>query len=320
MLVGPLRVDLRLYHQAFFEKYRDRLPEEAQPRRAEGHSDLAKKKTLKSFSYQWNVFSEMYDVWKKNFTEYIQPLTPSDFQGKRVLDAGCGFGRHCYYAAQYGAETVAIDLSEAVEAAYRNTRALSNIHIVQADIYLLPFRRVFDLIYSIGVIQHLPDPGNAVLKIANALKPGARLFVWVYGRRKGIYNAVIPAVRRITTRLPLRLLYFVTFFLALLSYIFISLPYKGLSKISFLRNFVNKLPFTGYARYPLRVSHADWFDRLSVPITYNFQREDIAAWFQAAQLGDVQILSWKGISWKGLGAAPENPGEQWEKRIPSLFS
>ena len=36
-----------------------------------------------------------------------------DFRGKHVLDLGCGFGWHCRYAQEHGAESViGIDLSE----------------------------------------------------------------------------------------------------------------------------------------------------------------------------------------------------------------
>ena len=46
-----------------------------------------------------------------------------DFQGKRVLDLGCGFGWHCRYAIEHGAlSAVGIDLSEKMikEAKKRN--------------------------------------------------------------------------------------------------------------------------------------------------------------------------------------------------------
>ena len=47
------------------------------------------------------------------------------FRGKRVLDAGCGTGRHAYFAAPYGAsEVVALDLSDAVETRAPEPRAV----------------------------------------------------------------------------------------------------------------------------------------------------------------------------------------------------
>lgn len=304
MLLSSLREEMLVYHRDFFEKHKDRFPGKHHYANDYNKVDNAKRKTLKSFSYQWNIFSEMYDVWKKNFDNYIFPLEPSDFKGKLVLDGGCGFGRHIFYAAQYGAETVGVDLSEAVEAAYKNTKSLGNIHIIQADIYHLPFRKVFDLIYCIGVLQHLPSAKEGFLKLADILKPGSTLFVWVYGKRKGIYNLMIPKMRVITTKLPHWFLYLLTFIFALLSHLLISLAYKILIRIPFLKNLAKNMPFTSYAKYPFRVSQADWFDRLSVPITNYFKKKDVSLWFDEARLQNVEILNWKGTSWKGLGISP----------------
>ena len=42
----------------------------------------------------------------------LRGLLPS-FEGKRVLDLGCGYGWHCIYAAQQGAlRVVGVDISE----------------------------------------------------------------------------------------------------------------------------------------------------------------------------------------------------------------
>ena len=51
--------------------------------------------TIASFGFQWNAFSAMIPQWESNFRNYFGSLvTPPDFEGKNVLDAGCGFGRH----------------------------------------------------------------------------------------------------------------------------------------------------------------------------------------------------------------------------------
>ena len=140
MLPDNLISNLLLYHPDFFQKHSIKLPAPLSgiPLRGKSIADeivQAKKRTLSrkpkasvstanSFSFQWNVFSEMYKVWEENFLDYVHPLQPDFFDGKLGLDAGCGFGRHLYYATKFGAEMVGLDLSEAVESAYNNTKQL----------------------------------------------------------------------------------------------------------------------------------------------------------------------------------------------------
>ncbi|HXH05125.1 MAG TPA: methyltransferase domain-containing protein, partial [Vicinamibacterales bacterium] len=122
-------------------------------------AERAKQRTRRSFGYQWTTFREMHPEFERNFLNYVHPIGPEFFPGKLGLDAGCGFGRHIYYAARYGAEMVGVDYSAAIESARANTSHLPNVHLVQADIYRLPFRRgTFDFAYCLGVLHHLPDP------------------------------------------------------------------------------------------------------------------------------------------------------------------
>lgn len=115
-----------------------------------------KKKTSDSFGFEWNVFNEIKP--EISFLEYISPIDKSYFKDKLVLDAGCGSGGYAYYAANYGAEVVAFDLSDAVKATYKNTKN-EHVQVLQADIYHLPLKNeLFDYIYCIGVLHHLPKP------------------------------------------------------------------------------------------------------------------------------------------------------------------
>ena len=301
-LLAPelLAETLRQFHPQHFQRYQAHWKDTPSARSStEG-------RTLRSFSYQWNVFSEMYMHWEENFRSYFEPLVQrDDFSGKLVLDAGCGFGRHAFYAASYGAEVVAMDLSEAVEAAYQNTRALDNVHVVQADLYRAPLRPVFDLIYCVGVIQHLSRPAEGFGRLASLLRETGGLFVWVYGKRRGMYRAV-DLLRLVTTRFSLRWLYGITFMLNVASFLCFSLPYRIFRSVPLAGRLADSWPFTRYADLPLRVGHADWFDRLSVPSTVYFSREQVEDWYAGTDLGDVEIQSRDGIGWRALGKAKVN--------------
>ena len=289
---------LRDYHPEIYHRYAQRLQVAGAEIGTEGD---AKKRTLSSFSFQWNTFSEMYSHWEENFRSYFEPLIEStEFRSRLVLDAGCGFGRHAYYSEKFGAEVVAMDLSEAVNAAFTNTRKLEGVHVIQGDLYHPPLRPVFDLIYCVGVIQHTPDPAAGFRSLAALLNEAGELFVWVYGKRQGVY-CLVDVMRHVTTRTPMGILYRATYLLNLLCLLGFSLPYKILRAIPGLGRVSRALPFTRYADLPLRVGHADWFDRLSVPLTAYFSRDDVEGWYRAADLQEVEIISRDGIGWRALG-------------------
>src|SRR5262245_8896235 len=106
--------------------------------------------TAKSFGFEWTRFPEMHAEWERNFLDYFSPHGPETFHNKTVLDAGCGNGRHAYYAAKNGAKVWAVDLSSAVEVAQRNNAGNRDVHVIQADLRRLPFKHEsFDLVYSI---------------------------------------------------------------------------------------------------------------------------------------------------------------------------
>lgn len=94
-----------------------------------------KRATAAAFGYEWTHYSELNEQYRAEFLDWIYPLEPEAFRDRVVLDAGCGKGRHAWLSAEFGArDVVGIDLSDAVEAAYQNTRQLPNVHILQADI------------------------------------------------------------------------------------------------------------------------------------------------------------------------------------------
>lgn len=295
------------FHAGFFRRYAG--PMASYLERCRGRSQeewwRAERRMLMSYSYQWRKFKEMFPHWKQVFLDSIRPLEPVFFRGKIGLDAGCGFGRSLYYAASYGAEMIGVDLSEAVEAARENTRHLPGVHLVQADISRLPVKeRSLDLVYSIGVLHHLPDPKRGFLGLTRLLKPGAPIFIWVYSRGQGRQIAVFNLMRAISTRLPLRLLNLLCLGFAAGQWALWIVPYRLLSRFQPTQGLAQRLPFTLYARYPFRVLHADWFDGLSVPLVNYYRREEIAEWFREAGLEQVRIdPDWGG---RALGYAPSS--------------
>lgn len=272
-----------------------------------GHDDVteAKLRTAASFGFEWQRFHHFRAEWERNFLEYMQPRGPEFFAGKRVLDAGCGTGRHSYYASLFGAEVTAVDLSAAIDVARRNTESTGRVQTVQADLYHLPFaEESFDFIYSIGVLHHLPDPEGAFRNLLRYLKPGGevQLYLYWWPEQQPIKKTLLSGVnglRRITTRLPHDVLYWLSYPLAAFAFASLVLPYRVLRRIPASREWAERLPMKQYASYPFQVCVNDQFDRFSAPIENRYTRDQVRGWLERAGLEDVSVLpNW---GWLGSG-------------------
>jgi 2-polyprenyl-3-methyl-5-hydroxy-6-metoxy-1,4-benzoquinol methylase len=169
-----------------------------------------KRQTAESFAYEWEEFGALRAEWEKNFADYMRPHDPDALAGKLILDVGAGSGRHSFHAARCGAQVVAVDLGDSIDVARANLPP--DVLTVQADAEDLPFAPAsFDIVMSIGVLHHLPDPERALRSIAPYARPGGHLHVYLYWvpERAG-HRAVLCLVtlaRRVTVRMPHRLLH-----------------------------------------------------------------------------------------------------------------
>jgi SAM-dependent methyltransferase len=250
-------------------------------------------RTQLAYGLQWNRFriirTDEDRVTFRNRTGLGSP----EVAGKVVLDAGCGMGRYLRIAAESPARLiVGVDLSLAVVAARQLTGGLPNVSIVQGDLLRLPFAPgSFDVIYSLGVLDHTPDPRRAFLALARLLRPGGRIVIWVYPRERRIVEAIMGLQRAISTRLPLGLLE---------PLCRIAAPIGGLKRrlMSSRRWIVQRLGVAlhlatiGVSMHPdPEVRVCDTLDWYAPRYLSRHTFDEVAGWFAEAGLVDVVDLS-----------------------------
>ena len=109
-------------------------------------------------------------------------------EGQRILEAGCGMGRFTQIALETGAEVFSFDLSNAVEANFKNNGDSPLVHIFQASIYQVPLRKEsFDKVFCMGVVQHCPDVRGAFMSLVPYLRPGGEIVIDCYQRHTGLF-------------------------------------------------------------------------------------------------------------------------------------
>lgn len=163
---------------------------------------------VESFGVQWTKFSSTQldsmngtGVSRDRFMA-LTGWTERDLGGLSVLDAGCGAGRFSEVALAMGGTVTALELSAAAYATLENFPVCDALEVVRGDLLCPPLQpRWFDRVYSIGVLQHTPEPAEGAQSLLRLVKPGGKLTIWMYERRW--YSPLLPkyALRKLTTRL-----------------------------------------------------------------------------------------------------------------------
>lgn len=165
-----------------------------------------------SFGAEWEQFD--YDksrTWHETVEDrcrlFLQEvdMTAAELAGKVVLDAGCGNGTLSVGVSEFGCEVLAIDVSDSVTRAheYALSRKNGRVHFAQGDLSNLPVRsESVDVMYSSGVLHHNPDTREALGVVARAVKPGGKIYIWLYHPEPGLKFWLQLKLRAVVSPLP----------------------------------------------------------------------------------------------------------------------
>jgi SAM-dependent methyltransferase/uncharacterized protein YbaR (Trm112 family) len=244
-----------------------------------------------TFGFQWNRHNRIYFDDKDRYrihSTYDQlglklSLSPERVDGKTVLDIGCGTGANAVAIAEWGArEVFCVDLSSAVEGTYANTRTLSNVHVIQADLFKLPFpRESFDILYSLGVLHHTPNTAKAFLSLVAYLRENGIICIWVYPDSPDLAQRSSDRLRSLTTKMNPRVLYALCW-LAVPAYYIYKIPFLGKALFHFLP------PISTEPYWEDRV--LDTFDWYSPAYQWKHTYPEVYRWFREANLTDISLL------------------------------
>jgi SAM-dependent methyltransferase len=245
-------------------------------------------RTFESFGYEWTAFGDVRDEDQAFWSTYFRDVPLAELAGKRGLDAGCGKGRYTRLTAPHLGSLVALDGSEAVEAAARNLADLDNVVVVKADLRDAPFEpHSFDFISCLGVLHHLSEPEQGLRDLVKLLADGGRMLVYLYSRpeKPGIRSVGLAAsagFRRLSLRVPHRVLRPLSAPLAAALYAGVVVPGQLGSRLGIAP--LARLPLHTYRGRPWRSLWLDTFDRLSAPVENRYIWSELKPWFERAGL------------------------------------
>ncbi len=155
-----------------------------------------------AFADDYAAFFTAYDAWRYDQESHILDcLDRIDWRGMRVLEIGLGQGAESEQLIRRGARWSGLDLTQA---SVDRVRARLTIHNLPYDdlrrgsALEIPWSdESFDLVFSHGVLHHIPDIRTAQAEIRRVLRPGGTLVAMLYARRSLNYQVSIRVLRRL---------------------------------------------------------------------------------------------------------------------------
>lgn len=258
------------------------------------------KKSIHDFGEQWSHFTKNDNYYGS--AEIFLDICGPEFDEEKIHDAfivdvGAGTGRLVGPLLSCGAKSIlAIEPSAAFKVLLENTSQYGeSVRALQIPGDQLPSGLQADLIVSIGVLHHIPDPKPVMNAIYNSLKKGGTILIWLYGSEGNWpYLIFVRPLRFITVKLPHSWLLKISKCLEPLLHFYAKLcKYVNLPLNTYMQNHIAKLDKEA------RVITI--YDQLNPAYSKYYSRNEAIELMRMANFKDIVCKHRHGYSWTLYG-------------------
>lgn len=246
------------------------------------------KKSKQSFSTEWGIFNyEEDEVWNlagpKLLGRFLEETdeTEASLNGKVIFDAGCGNGLLNQYVAGCGAKVVGMDFSLSIVRAFQKN-SNPNAIFIQGDVQFPPVAlEYFDIVHSSGVIICTNNSELSFSCLDTCVKKGGKTSVWLYHPVKGRIHNTFNFMRNYTSKLPIKLQYFL---------------YSGtLLPLSYI---IKRAKGNKENKREMMVYILDWF---SPEYRWEHDHDEAAAWFSKRNYNGIKVTTTDSFGFHIIG-------------------
>lgn len=150
----------------------------------------------------YGAFFAEYDRVRYRLESHIpRCLDAVNLYGLDVLEIGLGQGADSEQIIRRGARWTGVDLTlesvQRVETRLR-LRGLPYQRVIRGSVLELPFEdHSFDVVFSHGVLHHVPDISRAQAELARVLRPHGEAIIMLYAKHSLNYLVSIAVLRRL---------------------------------------------------------------------------------------------------------------------------
>ncbi len=261
----------------------------------------ADQKTADAFATSWNNLPQGSVYSTEQVEDWFTPLTRNDLKGKDILELGCGNGSLLVHLTKFEPASIeGVDLGSSLTSCEANMKqtGFGNYRLIKADITKYG-GSLKDVVYCIGVLQHLKNPVEGFESVLRNTKSGGRFHCWVYAREgNAVIIYIVDPIRKLASKLP----WWVTKFLIATPLV---VPYYFYAKIISLSKVFKKFPLYEYSCWISKREFSFFrhvaFDQLVSPQTTYINKKTIEDWFDKYPKVDkssTYLIFRNGNSWK----------------------